>query len=198
MLQNAVLNPTLADRIWQETDNSKWMRRVTLAVVGSALLWVSAKIQVPFWPVPVSMQTFAVLLIGFAYGPRLGMATVMLYLAEGAMGMPVFAGTPEKGIGLAYMMGPTGGYLLGFVLAAGLVGWLAEKGWDRNVVTVVFAMVAANIVIYLPGVAWLTYLFNFENALAWGLTPFIVGDIAKLVLAAVLLPSVWKLLGKKD
>ena len=198
MAESTVLKPTLADILWQEQDASRWVRRVTLAVVGSALLWVSAKVQVPFWPVPMTMQTLVVLLIGFAYGPRLGMATVMLYLAEGAAGLPVFAGTPEKGIGLAYMLGGTGGYLMGFVLAAGLAGWLAQRGWDRNVVTVALAMFAANIVIYVFGVGWLTSLIGFEKAYTYGLLPFIAGDIAKLVLAVCLLPVTWKLLGKKD
>ena len=102
-----------------------------LALVGTLALTVSAKTQIPFWPVPMTMQTFVVLVIGMAYGARLGVATIALYLLEGALGLPVFAGTPEKGVGLAYMMGPTGGYLLGFVAGAWLCGWLAERGFDR-------------------------------------------------------------------
>ena len=103
-----------------------------LALVGTLALTVSAKTQIPFWPVPMTMQTFAVLVIGMAYGgTRLGVATIALYLLEGALGLPVFAGTP-KGLGLAYMMGPTGGYLLGFVAGAWLCGWPAERGFDRS------------------------------------------------------------------
>ena len=98
------------------------VRNILLAVAGSIALWISAKIQIPFYPVPVSMQTLVVLMIGMAFGWRLGAATVILYLAEGVAGLPVFAGTPEKGIGLAYMVGPTGGYLVGFVIAAAAVG----------------------------------------------------------------------------
>jgi biotin transport system substrate-specific component len=100
------------------------------AVAGSILLAISAKISIPFYPVPLTMQTFMVIGLGLALGPRLGMAAVALYLAQGAAGLPVFAGTPEKGIGLAYMMGPTGGYLLGYLIAAFVAGHLAERGMD--------------------------------------------------------------------
>jgi biotin transporter BioY len=127
---------TLVAALWPRAgrlgEMSGLLRNLLLAVAGSLLLWAAAKVQVPFYPVPITMTTFAVLAIGMAYGWRLGAATVLLYLAEGAMGLPVFAGTPEKGIGLAYMAGPTGGYLLGYVLAAAACGWLAERGWDRT------------------------------------------------------------------
>ena len=108
-------HPALVDALW--TKNNTLLRNVLLAVAGSIALWISAKIQIPFYPVPVSMQTLVVLLIGMAFGWKLGGATVALYLMEGLAGLPVFAGTPEKGIGLAYMVGPTGGYLLGFLIA---------------------------------------------------------------------------------
>ena len=111
---------TLAQTAWA-TDKTL-IRSITLAVLGSIALWISAKISIPFWPVPLTMQTLVVLMIGMAFGSRLGVATIFLYLAEGAVGLPVFSGTPEKGIGLAYMMGTTGGYLVGFVLAVGTVG----------------------------------------------------------------------------
>ena len=138
------------------------------------------------------------LVIAMAFGPRLGAATVMLYLAEGAVGLPVFAGTPEKGIGLAYMLGGTGGYLLGFLLAAALVGMLAERGWDRNVGTTALAMLFGNVVIYVPGLLWLGTLFGWDKPiLAWGLTPFLLGDVTKLALAAAVLPLLWKLAAKR-
>ncbi len=173
------------------------LRSSLLAVLGSLMLWACAKIQVPFYPVPVTMGTFAVLAIGMAYGWRLGMATVLLYLAEGAAGLPVFAGTPEKGIGLAYMAGPTGGYLLGYVLAAAACGWLAERGWDRNVIKTALAMLIANALIYIPGVLWLGTLFGWDKPiLEWGLIPFIPGDLLKLALVATSLPLAWKLLAK--
>jgi len=149
---------------------------------------------VPFYPVPMSMQTFVLLVLAMAYGWRLGAATIVLYLAEGAAGLPVFAGTPEKGIGLAYMMGPTGGYLAGFVLAVVVCGWLAERGWDRNPLMTALAMLAGNIAIYLPGLYWLGTLLGWDKPiLEWGLYPFLLGDITKLVLAALVMPGAWML-----
>ena len=124
---------TLAGVLWPaQAGRSGLVRNGMLAVLGSLLLIASAKVQVPFWPVPMTMQTFAVLVIGMTFGPRLGAATVLLYLVQGAVGLPVFAGTPAKGIGIAYMVGPTGGYLIGFVAAAYLAGRLAMRGWDRS------------------------------------------------------------------
>jgi len=195
MTQAQTLNHTLIDRIWPDGRISKGLRSIILAVIGSALLWLSAKIQVPFWPVPMTMQTFVVLTLGMAYGWRLGAATVTLYLVEGAAGLPVFAGTPEKGIGLAYMLGGTGGYLVGFVLAAAVCGYLAERGWDRRVVTTALAMLIGNALIYIPGLVWLGSLFGWDKPIVeWGLTPFILGDLVKLALAAAILPLVWKTL----
>ena len=148
MNNNMVLKPVLADMAWNAEGASKWLRLAVLALAGTALLTISAKIKVPMWPVEMTMQTFVVLGLGMAYGARLGAATVLLYLAQGAAMLPVFTGTPEKGIGLAYMMGPTGGYLLGFVAAAWLVGMLAERGWDRSVVKTAAAMLMGNILMH--------------------------------------------------
>ena len=171
------------------------LRNLILAVAGSLLLWISAKISIPFWPVPLTMQTLVVLMIGMAFGARLGAATVALYLLEGAAGLPVFSGTPEKGIGLAYMMSTTGGYLFGFVVAAGAVGFLAERGWDRNLSTTALAMLIGTVLIYIPGVLWLGMVLGWDKPiLSWGLTPFLAGDALKLVIAAVLMPSLWRLL----
>jgi biotin transport system substrate-specific component len=139
-----------------------------------------------------------VLALGMAYGWRLGGATLLLYLAEGAMGLPVFAGTPEKGIGVAYMLSGTGGYLIGFVLAAALCGWLAERGWDRRFMTTALALLIGNIAIYVPGLLWLGSLFGWDKPiLEWGLTPFLLGDLTKLLLAAVALPIVWRALKRR-
>ena len=171
------------------------LRNLILAVAGSLLLWISAKISIPFWPVPLTMQTLVVLMIGMAFGARLGVATVALYLLEGAAGLPIFSGTPEKGIGLAYMMSTTGGYLFGFVVAAGAVGFLAERGWDRNLSTTALAMLIGTVLIYIPGVLWLGMVLGWDKPiLSWGLTPFLAGDALKLVIAAVLMPSLWRLL----
>lgn len=188
---------TLAAALWQGA--ATLPRNVALALVGSIALCVSAKIQVPFYPVPMNMQTFVVLMVGMAFGWRLGAATVLLYLAEGALGLPVFAGTPEKGIGLAYMAGPTGGYLIGFVFAAALAGWLAERGFDRNVILTAGAMLLGNAVIYIPGLLWLGAVVGWDKpVLEWGLTPFLFGDATKLALAALLMPMLWKLPGARQ
>jgi biotin transport system substrate-specific component len=197
-MANLFLAPaTLADAVWSQDKSNALLRNVVLAVAGSIVLWMSAKIQIPFYPVPLTMGTLAVLLIGAAYGWRLGLVTVALYLAEGAVGLPVFAGTPEKGIGLAYMLGGTGGYLVGYLLAVGAVGWLAERGFDRNFFTTALAMLIGNILIYAPGLLWLGILFGWDKPiLEWGLTPFIFGDLTKLALAAAILPGTWALVNK--
>lgn len=163
--------------------------KVAIAVAGSALLAISAKMQVPFYPVPVTMQTLVVLVLGMTLGSRLAFATLALYLAEGLAGLPVFAGTPEKGIGLAYMMGPTGGYLLGYLVAATLTGWLAERGFDRSLPKAAVALVLGNVAIYVPGILWLGAVIGWDKpVLAYGLIPFLAGDALKLALGACLLP----------
>ena len=189
--------PLLADILWRPSEASPWWRRVVLAVLGVALITASAKIKVPMYPVPMTMQTFVILVLAMAYGARLGAATIVSYLALGAMGAPVFAGTPEKGIGLAYMTGPTGGYLLGFLLATCAVAWLARRGWDRNVLSAGAAMLAGTLLIYVPGVAWLGSVVGWDKpVLAWGMTPFLAGDAVKVVLAALSLPLVWRSIGR--
>jgi biotin transport system substrate-specific component len=198
----AVTKGTLATAVWPVSLGDKPVHRLArtalLALAGTALIWLSAKIQVPFYPVPMTMQTFVVLGIGMAYGWRLGGVTVLLYLAEGALGLPVFAGTPEKGIGLVYMLGGTGGYLLGFLLAATGCGWLAERGWDRNVLSTALAMLIGNALIYIAGLLWLGGLYGWDKPiLEWGLTPFVLGDLTKVALAAAVLPLAWKVVGRR-
>lgn len=171
---------------------------VLAVVAGSLLLTVSAKIQVPFYPVPMTMQTLVVIGLGLALGPMRGAAAVALYFAQGAFGLPVFAGTPEKGIGLAYMTGPTGGYLAGYIPATLLAGWLARRGWDRNPFTAMAAALLAGAVIYVPGLLWLGAVIGWEKpVLAFGLYPFIPADIAKAMLAAIAFPAAWKRLSAK-
>ncbi len=196
MSVNSTTPNLLADVFVPGRENSL-VKNVLLAIAGSLILWACAKIQVPFYPVPVTMTTFAVLMIAMVYGWKLGTATILLYLAEGAAGLPVFAGTPEKGIGIAYMMGGTGGYLIGYVFAVALCGWLAERNWDKNVVTTAIAMLLGNIVLYIPGLLWLGILFGWDKPiLEWGLIPFIPGDLLKLALAAVTLPLIWRIVRK--
>jgi biotin transport system substrate-specific component len=190
-LSRVATHSPLIDRIWPATERV-WMRNAVLAVLGSALLWASAKAQVPMWPVPMTMQSFVILVIGMGYGLRLGTATIALYLVEGAAGLPVFAGTPERGIGLAYMMGPTGGYLAGFVVATAAMGWLAERGWDRNPTLAVAAMTIGTALLFVPGIAWLAVLIGWQKAIAAGVTPFLAGAVVKLALAAAVLPLAWR------
>jgi biotin transport system substrate-specific component len=187
----------LIDRLWPAAERPL-VRQAILAVLGSLLLWASAKAQVPMWPVPMTMQSFVVLVLGMGYGFRLGTATVVLYLVEGAVGLPVFAGTPEKGIGLAYMMGTTGGYLVGFVIAAASVGWLAERGWDRTLPKAVAAMAVGSVLLLIPGVAWLAVLIGGAKAISLGLMPFIAGSLVKLALAAAVMLLAWRAVEARD
>lgn len=161
-------------------------------ICGSLILGLSAQVKVylPISPVPITGQTFAVLMLAALLGSRRGVLAIFAYLAEGALGLPVFAG----GIGLAALIGPTGGYLVGFIAVAYLVGRLAEMGWDRRVSTTIAAMLAGEVVLYTFGVCWLAIMTNIRTALTVGLYPFIVGDILKVILAAAVLPAGWKLL----
>jgi biotin transport system substrate-specific component len=182
-------HPALADALVAPS----LARNVLLALAGTLALAISAKVQVPFWPVPMTMQTFVVLLIGAAYGWRLGAATVLFYLAQGAAGLPVFA----AGGGIAYLAGPTGGFLAGFVLAAAAVGFLAERGFDRRAGTTVLAMLAGMAVIYACGVAWLATLTGLQTAVAKGMVPFLLADAVKIALAAAVLPLAWRAVGRR-
>ncbi len=161
-----------------------WPQNLAAVAIGSALLALSAHVQVPFWPVRLSMQSLMVLAIGVAYGGRLGTATLLAYCAEGALGLPVFQG----GAGLAYMAGPTGGYLLGFLLAAAAVGTLADRGAMRSRTSIVAVLLLGEALIYLPGVAWLAVLFGPAKAVAFGLTPFLPAEALKLALTAAATP----------
>jgi biotin transport system substrate-specific component len=191
----ATLHPTLSSTLWPAAadDLARWLRAALLAVVGSLVVAVSAQIQVPMVPVPMTMQSFAVLVIGAAYGARLGAATLLLYALEGAAGLPVFAGL--KG-GAAHLTGPTAGYILGFILAAGAVGWLAERGWDRTIGGTVRAMLIGKLLIFVPGIAWLATLIGLDKAFAAGLVPFLPGIVVKVALAVAVLPGAWALIGR--
>jgi len=164
-------------------------------VLGSLLLVASAKVQVPFWPVPMTMQSMVVLVLGLAYGSRLGAAAVLLYLAEGLAGLPVFAGS---GAGPAYMAGPTAGYLVGFVAAAFLTGRLAERGWDRTPVKALAAMLVGHGVILAAGVGWLSTLFGPEKAVAVGLMPFLAATVLKTALGAAIIQAAWWGVGRRN
>lgn len=186
---------TLIDRFWTADEPAaRALRVVLLAVVGSALLTVSAKVQIPFWPVPVTMQTFVVMVLGLGYGLRLGTATVALYLAQGALGMPVFAG----GGGIAYFTGPTAGYLVGFLVAAALLGWLAERGWHRTVPRAIAAALAGDVVMFALGWAWLAVLAGPVEAFASGVLPFLLGDALKVLGAGLAVAGVHRLAERRS
>lgn len=170
--------------------------RNALLVAGFSLLIAGASqvaVRLPFTPVPLTLQTLAILLTGLCLGSKRGALAVGLYLLEGAAGLPVFAG----GMGGAiWMIGPTGGYLAGFVVAAALVGFLAERRWDRKPATTVVAMVLGMAVIHLCGAAWLSTFVGPSAALAQGVLPFLLGDVLKIGAASALLPIAWSQIGR--
>lgn len=188
-------NPFLVHSLLQNRtgqDKLSLLAMILLVIGGTMTLAVSAHVQIPLYPVPVTMQTMVVLLIGMSYGPRLGGVTIAAYLAQGAMGLPVFAG----GAGPLYMAGPTGGYLVGFLVSAILMGYLAERGWGKSLVNTGVAMVIGTAVIFFFGVAWLATLIGLSGAITHGLTPFLVGAVLKIVIAAGLMPYAWRLVSK--
>ena len=190
-------NKVLSDVFGADAGLGRRIKQLALVLVGVLVLAVAAKIKVPMWPVPITMGTFAVLTIGAAYGARLGLVTILAYMIIGALGFDVFAGSSAEVSGLSYMLGGTGGYLVGYVMATLALGVLAQRGWDRSVSWMALAMLIGNSLIYIPGVLWLGQLYGWDKPiLAWGLTPFLVGDALKLGLAAVLLPVAWKLVGR--
>lgn len=189
-MSSLVLADVAVPRPWRESAVPRLAANIALIVAGSLLTALAAQVSIPlpFTPVPITGQTFAVLLVGAVLGSRRGAASMALYVAEGLAGLPVFAGGKA---GLAVLLGPTGGYLLGFIVAAFVTGWLAERGWDRRPLTTALAMVLGNVVIYLFGVSWLAAFVGIERAPLLGMVPFIPGDILKIVLATVALPGAW-------
>ncbi len=178
----------LSNRLWPATG---FTRNAVLAVAGTLLVAAAAQVNVPMLPVPMTLQTLAVLMIGAAYGARLGAATLALYALEGAIGLPVFAGF-KSGVMLASF-----GYVLGFIAAAYVVGHLAERGWDRSPARMFAAMLLGAAVLYVPGLVWLSAWIGVEKAIQFGLIPFIPGDLVKAAVAALGLPAAWALLGRR-
>lgn len=160
------------------------VRQAGLVLAATLLVAIAAQFSVFIGPVPLSLQTLAILTVGFALGARLAVATLVVYLAQGAMGLPVFSG---GGAGLPYMMGPTGGFLLGFVAMAGLAGWAADRGLARRALPAIGVALAASAIIYIPGLLWPALAFGTEWAALWAhwLSPFIAGDVLKSVIAAL-------------
>jgi biotin transport system substrate-specific component len=195
-MTNITHNSVLAEAIFPQTGQAMRVKQIILIIAGIAALAVAAKIKIPMFPVPMTMGTFAVLSIGAAYGMRLGLATIIGYMLIGVFGFDVFAGSSAETFGMTYMMGGTGGYLVGYVLAILALGYAARQGWDRSIGKMALAMVLGNVLIYVPGLIWLAMLYGTDAPIfTWGLTPFLLGDLVKLALAALLLPAVWGLVG---
>jgi biotin transport system substrate-specific component len=195
-MTNTTHNSVLAEAIFLQTGQAMRVKQIILIIAGIAALAVAAKIKIPMIPVPMTMGTFAVLSIGAAYGMRLGLATIIGYMLIGVFGFDVFAGSSAETFGMTYMMGGTGGYLVGYVLAILALGYAARQGWDRSIGKMALAMVLGNVLIYVPGLIWLAMLYGTDAPIfTWGLTPFLLGDLVKLALAALLLPAVWGLVG---
>lgn len=172
---------------------SRAVSAVLFVLLATLALAISAKLQVPFFPVPITMQTYVVLFIGFAFGVRLAAITLLAYLFEGALGLPVFA----QGAGIAYLLGPTGGYLLGFVLAAVVCGWCAERHWDRTLLGTAAAALLGLVIIFACGLGWLGSVVGWDKPiLAWGLVPFLPGEVFKLVLLSATMPLAWRIRNK--
>ena len=157
------------------------LKKISVVLVGTLLLTISAKIKVPFYPVPMTMQTFVVVLIGITLGWKLGLITIFTYLFEGAVGLPVFAGTPENGLGISYMIGPTGGYLIGFIAAVFISGFV---NLNKNIFAKFLLIALSIFAIYLTGVPWLAYLAGWEIAYVWGIKNFVLAELLKITILA--------------
>ncbi len=165
---------------------------VILALFGTLLLAISSKIQVPFWPVPMTMQTFVIFLIGMTYSLRLSFATVTLYLFEGAAGLPVFA----SGGGLAYLTGPTAGYLYGMLFASVVISYLADIGFTKTYFKAAISLIVGSLIIFVFGIMYLGSIIGFEKAIVAGLLPFIPSELFKIALAVLLIPTIHKIIKK--
>tara|TARA_B100000470_G_scaffold118121_1_gene91143 strand:- start:244 stop:795 length:552 start_codon:yes stop_codon:yes gene_type:complete len=175
----------------KSTQASKILKTILIIFIGSILLTVSAKIKIPFYPVPMTMQTFAVLFLGLSFGYKIGLATVGLYLFEGIIGIPVFSNSPEKGVGLIYFTGPTMGYLIGFLFATFLAGYLNFK---TNIIFIFLKLIISVSVIYILGVLWLGNLIGWDKpVIQFGVTPFLLAELFKIVLLTVISKKILKI-----
>jgi biotin transport system substrate-specific component len=181
------MDGNLLSTLWPQSQ-AQLLNKAILILSGVVLLAVSSKVQVPFWPVPMTLQTLAVLMIGATYGARLAASSLIAYLVAGAVGLPVFA----SGAGPAYMAGPTGGYLAGFLIAAVILGWLADRGYGRTILSALAMFAIGEVAIFALGAGWLSSLLGVEKAVSAGLLPFIPAEILKVALATAILSLAWK------
>jgi len=185
-------NTTLINSLLSTYEINTHYKNIALILFGTLLLAVSSKIQVPFWPVPMTMQTFIVFIIGMSFGWKLAFSTLIAYLVEGALGLPVFA----KGGGLLYLMGPTAGYLYGMTIAAGVIGFFAERGYNKSYIKSLISLMLGTIIIFVLGVGYLGSVIGYDKALAGGLYPFIPSEFFKIGLAVILIPSITRYINK--
>lgn len=192
----------LATAIWPDSA-SRTLQTVFLVVLGSLLLTVSAKVSVPFWPVPLTLQTLAIMGIAATYGSRLAVGTVLFYFAQGFVGLPVFAGVTA---GPAYFLGGTGGFLAGFVVLAYLVGLAADRGWDRSTPKLFATLLVADVIVFTLGIAWLAWFavlgadtvgWGLQNAFMKGAVPYMLGDLLKIALVALAVPATWRFIDSR-
>ena len=206
MPYRASTQPALAQQLLSFAGN-RTAQDVVLVLAGTALIAIAAKIKVPFHPVPTTLQTLAIMMIAASYGYRLGVITVIAYLGEGLLGLPVFTNTPPAAAGPLYFLGPTGGYLIGFVVLAMVVGYAADRGWDRSVVRLFLAILAGQVLLFALGFSWLAWFAQLSSgatglgvgqAFAGGVAPFVWAGLLKAVLAASLVPAAWSLLKRNE
>ncbi|HHE04680.1 MAG TPA: biotin transporter BioY [candidate division WOR-3 bacterium] len=190
-------NQTFADVFRPLNKTYRLIYDIALIFCGSIFIALSSRIAIrlPFSPVPITGQTLAVLLTGIILGSKRGFLSLLTYIFEGSVGLPVFAGGAS---GIIYLFGPTGGYIFGFAVAALTIGILSEKGWDRKIITTFLLMLIGNGIIYIFGLSYLSKFVGYNNILSMGLYPFLIGDVFKIILAMTLLPFGWKLVGKRD
>ena len=181
-------NLVLINQIFPTSGLSTYIKNILLILLGSFLLAISSKVQVPFWPVPMTMQTFVVFLIGMSYGWKLSFFTLLAYIVEGSLGLPVFA----TGSGLAYLIGPTAGYIYGMALAVIVIGFLSEKGFSNSYLMCLISLLIGSIIIFTLGVGYLGLLIGYDKAINFGLIPFIPSELFKIALAVALIPSLSK------
>ena len=185
-------NSTLIKNLLSDFRINIYFQNISLMLIGTLILAFSSKVQVPFWPVPMTMQTFVIFLIGMTYGVRLCFATVTLYLLEGAAGLPVFA----SGGGLSYLFGPTAGYLYGMLFASVAISYFANLGFSKTYFKAAFSLIIGSIIIFSFGILYLGSIIGYEKAIAAGLLPFIPSEIFKIALAVALIPTIQKIIKK--
>lgn len=189
----AIGRPTLADRLFPRSI----VTDLVLVSAGAALVSIAAQIAVPLWPVPITGQTLAVLLVGSSLGALRGFLSMTLYLVLGIVGLPVFS---DSGSGLPVILGPTGGYIVGFIFAAAFTGWIAQRSWDRKIFRSILSFLGGTVVTFAFGLPWLAFVLglNLEQTLSSGLYPFVVGGIVKALLAAGIITASWSFFARDD